>query len=102
MKLTSIILLAFVSFPNGLSSQCYNNLSKNKNILFAGIQNPISLTDSFKKHKALFLLSDNGKINLDNGSYFINELHCGNATIAIYKKSKLKRIKLTDVEFNVI
>ncbi|MEP7198121.1 MAG: GldM family protein [Saprospiraceae bacterium] len=90
-----IFFLAFIFFIIfSTSAQTISVSNDKENILYIGIDNPMTIAVENESARNLVIKTDNGSINGTNGLYYFRSNTIGKAEIIIYKKngSKLKEL----------
>lgn len=71
------------------------------NVLYVGIDNPITIAAENSSNKSLVVKATNGKLISDNGQYYFRSETIGATEISVYKKVNNKLTKLGSSFFRV-
>ena len=71
------------------------------NVLYVGIDNPITIAAENSSNKSLVVKATNGKLVSDNGQYIFRSETVGATEITVYKKVNKRLIKLGSAFFRV-
>lgn len=87
MKKYLSLFLILLTFKNS-HGQKFSIAADKMNILYVGVDNPITIAVENSSNKSIIIKTNNGKITGNNGSYTFRSNEVGKAEISIYKKIK--------------
>jgi len=100
MRVTLLFLLYLILAQSGQAQKIAIGTDKT-NILYIGVDNPLTIAAANVSQKSLVVKADIGSISGGNGSYIYNGKEAGRVIISVYTKSNGKLKKLGDNYFRV-
>lgn len=82
-------------------AQTVSIAAERMNVLYAGLNNPITIAVENNSNKSLLVKATNGKVTVDDGQYSFRSDSIGVTEIIVYKRSKAKLIRLGSAFFRV-
>jgi hypothetical protein len=86
MKKTLLVLSCLCCFSIFSFGQKFSVAAEKENILYIGMDNPISITVDNLSSKSIIVKTDNGEITGNDGQYVCHPKYVGRTNIMIYKK----------------
>ena len=93
-----ILILPLLQISNG---QGFAIALDKMNVLYLGLDNPVTIAVENTSNKSLIVKTTNGKISGANGNYIFRGNEVGTAEISIYKKANNKLVKIGSSYFRV-